>query len=234
MKRQGLLLLASRQQEIEDFLHKLNFKADTRFPGKAWYLPDSNKRISACITGVGKDSLDNTLGSFPDSFFQRSLLITGTAGSIDSRIEKNSIFLPETISGTINSNVYRMNNILLKNISDLLSNKNNQKKGRLHTADFPVIKKTNRQKIKNKFSAQAVDMETHYIISRLAERGITGPRAGMRVISDTPVQEDFRKIKKCQKAACRQLSELLTVIFSSDKWLELILSPESTLDNHNF
>ncbi|MGM0380361.1 MAG: hypothetical protein ACQEP7_00050 [bacterium] len=222
-KGKGLLLVASRKAEINNLLSKLNFQADNSREN-IWHLADSGEQITAFTTGIGDKNVKNTINSRPNSFFERPIFITGTCGATGDQYEKHELFFPDTVSGPNSLQNFQANNILQKMTKETLQNTNilpgNITSGLLYSVNSPVVKADERRRMRKKFSAEAIDMETYPLLNELKTGGMTPEWFSFRIISDTGENTEIEDIKKLQNSACKQLNNLLVKLFKTPAWLK--------------
>ncbi len=214
MAGQKVFLLAARKEEISRLLDTFEFEKVAK--KNLWNFSADNLRISAATVGVGKKAVKKEIGRLPEELFSYPLLITGTAGGLTEKLNKQDLFLGETVSGEINSKTYRANNHFSSLIKTVLK-QSRFVTGHLHSANNPVVQTKKRRKIHDKFSADAVDMETYFLLHRLQKSGYNPPWTALRVISDTEAHDELEKIKSLQQEACRRLNRALIKIFSALK-----------------
>jgi nucleoside phosphorylase len=187
METVDLLLVAALNQELAQWLKSCPGLIQKPISCGRLFSGDVNgRRIAALICGVGGERATQSARAYLGDYTPRRVLVAGWAGALIDSMNPGDLLLVE--------NVFRPTEGPEKPIvpdsgwmdclERILSVSHpGIQRGRLVTVDRMVDRHSVRIDLAGRFKAQAVDMETGYLVPIFQERKI--PCACMRVITDT-------------------------------------------------
>lgn len=211
------------RQEFEPFLKFIREKKTVNNNKFEFYTGNINNcNVVLCCSGIGKVNAAVAAQKMIDVFDADKIIVSGTAGSVDSRVDILDTVICETAvyhdfkarflkteNPHMQDGIFRADKSMTENIAykDRLY-------GCIATGD-QFIDEHNRESVISRFNPLCIDMETVAVAHCCYMNDI--PFTAVRTITDTPECSGIENcIKNFEKAACKSADTVVEIILNAD------------------
>ncbi len=173
--------------------HAMEFSTFRRYMGRVHKLPleswqhylwqHHGNQVILLETGIGFERASGAIKALLKAYKIDCMINFGSAGMIDEGLQVGEAFLADEITSAIDGYTLKTNTQMTEAISAFLREQNrNYTKGRLLSAPEPVVKRSHRKRLAERFMVGAVDMEAYSLAAIAISEKI--PFASLKMISD--------------------------------------------------
>ena len=173
MANVNCLIFVALKNESVPLLKRYNLTPDADAPSVAWRGVFFDRRVAVVVTGVGRANVDRVAPDMMLHYMPERVLICGTVGALDPALEPAQLVIPALVIDAATGK---------KHTPTLAM----EGRGTLVTCEKPVAAKSEKALLRQRYNADAVDMESAPLAELCTEEQV--PWGVIRGVLDTAHQ----------------------------------------------